>query len=61
MNKTTRTEIQIVTHEITIIRFGRLHRVDPRGPSQEADVVTHEQPQLPSDNETKKRENEKRN
>jgi hypothetical protein len=34
-----RREIRIETHEITIIRFGRLQRIDPIDVSADAEVV----------------------
>ena len=40
-----RTEIQIETHEITIIRFGKLQRMDPVETTVvEAEVVAHTEP-----------------
>lgn len=55
-----RTEIQIETHEVTIIRFGKTHNIRSLERELEgADVVAHSEIDETSATEEKEKQNEK--
>jgi hypothetical protein len=53
-----RTKIRIETHEITIIRFGRLQRIDPVNVSADAEVVALAEDPMSATTDEKEKENE---
>lgn len=43
-----RTEIRIETHEVTIIRFGTVKRIDPIEITTDAEVLSYEERPIPT-------------